>query len=376
MRNLWAKIADYIRETDKILLVLVFLTTSFGCIAVYSATSYMDNIRPFIIQTLSMFLGIGAAIFISCFDYEKYLKKWYIFLGGAVLLVALTFFIGVAPEGTDDKAWLDLGFTTLQPAELLKIAFVLSFSFHLRKIKPNINKLKYLIPICIHGAAPIVLIHFQGDDGTALVFAVMVISMMWAAGVSWKYFLLAFTTALCASPLVYFFIMNEDQRERIISIFNIEADIQGIGYQQWCGRLALAGGGTFGQGYLNGEMTQGGLVPESHNDFIFVTIGEELGFLGCITVLILLGAICLRIIRVARICTNDAGKFICVGIFAMLFAQTVINIGMCTSVLPVIGVTLPFFSSGGSSLVCLYLGIGLAISVFKYRNSRTIYLHD
>ena len=376
MRNFWTKVADFIRETDKLLLILVVITTSFGCIAVYSATAHMENIRPFLIQTLCMFLGLAAALVISIIDYEKYLKRWYLFLIVGVALVLLTFFVGIAPEGTDDKAWLDLGFTTLQPSELLKISFIISFSFHLRYIKPNINKLKYLLPLCLHAAAPIILIHFQGDDGTALVFAVMVISMLWAAGLSWKYFVFALTSVAIASPLIYFFVMNEDQRERIISIFNIEADIKGIGYQQWCGRIALANGGTFGQGFLSGEMTQNGSVPEGHNDFIFVSIGEELGFIGCLLVLLFLGAICLRMIRIARICTNDAGKFICVGIFAMLFAQTVVNIGMCTSVLPVIGVTLPFFSSGGTSLFCLYLGIGLALSVYKHRNSRTIYLHD
>ena len=117
-------------------------------------------------------------------------------------------------------------------------------------------------------------------------------------------------------------------------------------------------------------------MPEGHNDFIFVSIGEELGFLGCIVVLILLGAICLRALRVAAICRSDSGKLICVGFFSMLFAQMLINIGMCISVLPVIGVTLPFFSAGGTSLLSLYLGVGLVLSVYKHRNSRTIYLHD
>jgi rod shape determining protein RodA len=170
--------------------------------------------------------------------------------------------------------------------------------------------------------------------------------------------------------------MNEDHRKRIKMLFDIEADIQGIGYQQWRARMALANGGFTGQGYLQGDITQAGVLPESHNDFIFVCIGEEFGFLGCMVVIILLAAICLRCMRIARICSNDGGKYICVGIFAMLFAQSVINIGMCTSVLPVIGVTLPFFSSGGTSLLCLYLGIGLVLNVYKHRNSRTIYLRD
>ena len=168
--------------------------------------------------------------------------------------------------------------------------------------------------------------------------------------------------------------MNDEHRARINLLFDIDADIKGVGYQQWLGRRALAGGGFTGQGYLKGTLTQSGTVPEGHNDFIFVGIGEELGFLGCLAVIILLVAICLRCVMIAKICTKDSGKYICIGVFAMLFAQAVINIGMCTSVLPVIGITLPFFSAGGTSLLCLYLGIGLVLNVYKHKNERTIYL--
>lgn len=376
MKILFSRIADFFRESDKLLLILCLTATTYGCIAVFTTTYYMENIRPVFIQSFCMILGIAAAIVISMIDYERYLKNWFLFAVAGLVPVILTFFIGIAPEGTDDKAWLDLGFTTFQPSELLKICFIITFSFHLRKVKPNINKFKYLIPLCLHGLFPVILIHFQGDDGTALVFAIMVLFMLWAAGLSWKYFAVAFSSALAISPIVYFFIMNEDHRERIKLLFDIEGDIKGIGYQQWRGRVALANGGLFGQGFLKGDLTQAGVIPESHNDFIFVSIGEEFGLLGCLVVLLLLAAICLRCIRIAKLCTNDAGKYICVGVFAMLFAQSVINIGMCTSVLPVIGVTLPFFSSGGTSLLCLYFGIGLALNVYKHRNSRTIYLHD
>ena len=374
MKHLIARIADFFRESDKILLLLCLFATSYGCTAVFSTTYYKESLRPVIVQVLAMILGIGAAIFVSAFDYEKFLEKWYVIAVCGLIPVILTFFIGIAPEGTDDKAWLDLGITTFQPSELLKICFIITFSNHIRYIKPNINKIKYLLPLCAHGLFPVALILLQGDYGTAIVFGVIFVFMMWAGGVSWKYFVCAFSAILVASPFAYFFLLNEDHRKRIISIFDIEGDIQGIGFQQWRGRVALANGGFFGQGFLKGDLTQSGSIPESHNDFIFVSIGEEFGFLGCIVVIILLAAICLRCIRIARICTNDAGKYICVGVFAMIFAQCFINIGMCVSLLPVIGVTLPFFSSGGTSLLCLYLGVGLALNVYKHRNSRTIYL--
>lgn len=376
MRQLLSRFADFFRESDKILISLCFFATSYGCLAVFSATHYKETLRPVLVQAACMVAGIVAAMIISARDYEKIMKRWYFSAVIGLVPVILTFFIGFAPEGTDDKAWLDLGFTTFQPSELMKVCFVVTFSAHLRYIKPNINKFKYLVPLVLHGFFPAALIFLQGDYGTALVFIFIALFMMWVAGVSWKYFLLGFSAVLVASPFAYFFLLDDPHRDRIKVMFDIDADIQGVGYQQWRGRMALANGGLTGQGFLNGDLTQAGIVPEGHNDFIFVSIGEEFGFLGCVVVILLLAAICLRCIRVARICTNDAGKYICVGVFSMLFAQSVINLGMCTSLLPVIGITLPFFSAGGTSLFCLYLGIGLVLNAYRHRNSRTIYLRD
>lgn len=384
MRRLLTKTADFIRESDKILLIICAFASLYGCAAVFSATHYRATYRPVMIQFVCFAAGIALALAISAVDYSKLLQRWYIAAALGVVPVVLTFFIGFAPEGTDDKAWLDLGFTTFQPAELLKICFIVTFSAHLSAVKPNINKLKYLIPVCAHGLFPVVLIHLQGDDGTALVFAVIMLFMLCAAGLSPKYFAVLVPMLAVLAPILYFFVMNDDQRERLEPLFMIfdfknsagDAQAQWPTYQQWRGRTALANGGFAGQGFLNGDFTQSGIVPYGFNDFIFVSIGEELGFLGCMAVILLLGGICLRCLGVARLCGKDSGKLICVGVFAMIFAQAVINIGMCTSVLPVIGITLPFFSAGGTSLVCLYMGIGLVLSVYLHRNSRIIYLHD
>ncbi len=376
MGKLFARTADFIRETDKVLFSICVFASLYGCLAVYSATRYTGSSRPVLVQGLSLILGIIVAAVISTVDFEKFIKHWFIIALLGLIPVILTFFIGFAPEGTDDKAWLDLGFTTFQPAELLKVCFIITFTAHLNKIKDNVNKPKYLIPLCLHGAFPVVLIHFQGDDGTALVFAAIMLAMMWAAGVSWKYFVAALGAAVVASPIIYFFIMNDDQRQRVISVFDIESDIKGATYQQYRGRMALANGGFSGQGLFKGTLTRVGGVPEGQNDFIFVSIGEELGFIGCIIVLLLLAAVCVKCLLIAKDCQKDSGKYIAVGIFGMLFAQILMNIGMCVALLPVIGVTLPFFSAGGTSLVCTYLSVGLLLSVYMHRNTRTIYLHD
>ena len=378
MKGLWVRIADYIREIDKFMLFLCLFTTTFGCFSVLSATKYTGSPKQFIVQVISMIIGCVAAIVISLFDFETFMKRWYLVAAVGLIPVLLTFVIGFGPAGTDDKAWLNLGFTTFQPSELLKACFMVTFALHLSKVRDEINKLKNLVPVCMHGALPIMLIHMQGDDGTALVFAVMVISMLWAAGVKYKYFIIALIVLVVMAPVIYFFIMNADQQARIQTMFNIEADILGDGWQQYRGRVALSNGGFWGQGYLKGSLTQMGRagVPEGYNDFIFVTIGEELGFFGAAIVLILLTAITLRTLHIAKITNNFSGKLICVGFFGWLLAQIIMNIGMCLSVLPVIGVTLPFFSAGGTSLSCLYLGVGLVLSVYMHKNSRTVYLHE
>ncbi len=377
MRSVWNSVADYIRECDKLLLLLCLAASGYGCVAVLSSTHYLGNTKQFFTQLITVFLGVLLVVVISRFDYNIYKKIWPIIAVLCLVPVILTFFIGFAPAGTDDKAWLRLpGGMTFQPSELLKIAFIITFSLHLERVGENINKLKYLIPLVLHGAAPILLIHFQGDDGTAMIFAAIMIIMLYMAGLKLRYFAILAAVIVIAAPLIYFLVMNPDQQARMLSVFDLEDDLQGSDWQQWRGRIALANGGLFGQGLFHGQLTQTGEVPESYNDFIFVSIGEELGLLGCLLVLVLLAAICLRILRIGAIAREKRGKLICVGVFAMLFSQIIINLGMCLSITPVIGVTLPFFSAGGTSLLCLYCGIGVIMSVYMHRNARMMRIYD
>ena len=377
MNRLLGRIADFIRETDKLLFLLCLFASSFGCVAVLSATHPSGNLRRFFMQVVAMVLGAVAAGVISTIDYKNMAKFWPLITGVSLALVFLTFFIGYVPEGTDDKAWLLLpGGLSLQPAELLKIAFVITFGLHVSHVKEKINKPLNLLLLCVHGAVPVILIHFQGDDGTAIVFAFMFICMLFAAGVKIRYFVIAGVLILVSLPLIWFFVMNGDQQARIISLLNPEDDLLGDGWQQWRGRVALASGGIFGKGLFNGPHVQSETVPEGYNDFIIASIGEELGLVGVIVVFVLLAAICVRVLKIAHDARDTMGTIMCVGIFAMLAAQVIINLGMCLSVLPVVGVTLPFFSAGGTSLACLFLGIGVALSVYMHRNARTIYLRE
>lgn len=379
MKIIFRRVADYIRECDKLLYILCFVTTAFGCVAVLSTTykNSGNSMRDFYMQVFCTFLGLIAVVIISNFNYKNFCRFWPVFALGGIIPVILTFFIGYAPGNTDDKAWLMIGGFSFQPAELLKICFIISFAYHCFLIGDKIKKFLHILPLGIHGAIPVALIHFQGDDGTALVFAIMLAGMMFAAGVPLRYFIIAISAVAVALPVIYLFIMNDDQQARINALlFGTEGDYLGTLYQQWRGRVGMANGGLFGTGLFKGPLVQTDSIPEVWNDFIFTGIGEELGLIGCLLVLILLAAVCIRILRIGFMANSKLGLIICAGVFTMIFAQTVINIGMCLWLLPVIGVTLPFFSAGGTSLLCTYLGIALVMSVYIHRNSGLTYLRD
>jgi len=377
MRRFFERIADYIRETDKILILLCLAACLYGSTVILSATYIGSGFQRCIVQLIGTFLGLGVAVFISLFDYKNILKYWYLFAGLGFGLVMLTFFFGYAPEGTDDKAWLALPFgQSFQPSELLKVAFVISFTTHILKVmKRGYISFFNVILLCIHGAIPVLLIHLQGDDGTAMVIFIMFLAMLLTAKVSLWYFAAAGGAVAIAAPILWFFIMNIDQKSRFLALIYPE-QYEAIIYQQSRGMTAIGSGGFFGYGLFQGPYVQSCNIPLGYNDFIFASIGEELGFLGCMAVIGLLFAICYRILKVGLKSRDIQGKIICSGIFAMFAAQSVINIGMCLSILPVIGITLPFFSAGGTSTVSLFLGIGLVLSIYKNRNRKALVLGD
>ena len=379
MKKLLNRAADYLRECDKVLFLLIIVATLFGSIEVLSSTYYvMSGLRQFIMHIFGLVIGLVAVVMISSINYRSIIRVWLPIAVIILVPVLLTFVIGYAPPGTDDKAWLLLpGGISIQPAEFLKIAFILSFSWHLSKVGDGISKLKNILLLCVHGAIPVMLIHIQGDDGTALIFAIMFVAMMFAAGLKLRYFAIAGGAAVVGAPIIYFFVMNDAQRSRIYSLlFPTEEDYLGILWQQSRGRSALANGGIFGQGIFHGSLVQSGSIPEGYNDFIFCSIGEEFGLIGCLAVIALLVLVCLRVLKISKSTSDRTGLFICTGAFAMIAGQTIINIGMNITLMPVIGITLPFFSAGTTSLLTVFISMGLVMSVYMHRTSGMIYLHD
>ena len=365
----------FLKGTDFVTLLSTLIASAYGLSLVYSAThsSLKDgkiissDVRSMIVSVL---LGVIIAIIVSNIDYEIISKLWPIIAAGCAALMVYTFFFGVAPSARQDaKSWIDLKIFYFQPSELLKVGFIISFSYHLDLVRDKINKIKTIIPLVIHGAVPIGLVMMTGDAGSALIFLVMFIGMLFFARVNIGYFVAGICAIIVGFTVAWKVgIINGIQRQRIVALF-YPNDFADVMYQQTNGKIALGSGGLLGQGYLKGSMTQSGAVPENQNDMILSVAGEELGFIGALFVVLILGFLVLRVLKTAMSARDNVGYLMCSGISVMLFAQMLVNIGMELSLLPCIGITLPLFSAGGSSSLCIYLALGIALSVYRY--SRT-----
>ncbi len=363
------------KETDKLFLLLCLFLSAVGTVMVSSATHRTADgallSRDAKVMVLALVLGVAACLVISFIDYDLILKLWPVIAAGSLFLMLLLIPFGEAPSGREDaRSWLRITSSLyLQPSEILKIGFIITFSKHLSLLKNDLSSVKNVFFLCVHAMIPIALVVYTGDMGSALIFMLMFVGMMFIAGVHWAYFPLGIAAVAAALPLVWYKVFDNIQRNRILALIDPQSYPNEIYQQQQAGN-AIREGGFFGTGLFKGAYTQSGSVPESANDMIFSVICEETGLIGAFVVLLLFALLAIRIIYVGKRANNYAASMICYGVMFMIIAQVAINIGMCLKLLPVIGITLPFISAGGSSVVSLYLAVGLVLSV--YRSSGTI----
>ena len=260
---------------------------------------------------------------------------------------------------------------TFQTSELVKIAFILTFAKHLDVLQKRsmLNEPLQVILLACHALVPMLLCEMQGDTGAAIVFFAIFVSMSFSAGIKLRYFAVLGGLILIALPLMWQFVMKDYQKRRFIAVFNLENDSVRLddGYQQYEGRISIGSGQWAGQGLFQGRRVASNSVPFQHSDYIFSVAGEELGFIGCSLIILLLALFMFKVLHVAHSSRDELGKYVCFGFFGMIALQTISNIGMCLALLPAMGVTLPFFSAGGSSTACLYWGFGLLQSVYMRR---------
>ena len=371
--------------TDWLTLLICLAASAYGLLLVHSATlrdaAQKETMfsRDAIIMAAAVGLGVTLAIVMSFVDYELVLRFWYVFAGICLLLMLLLLVpgVGVSPTGRDDaKSWIKLPITTsgifFQPSELLKIGFILSFTWHLHTVRDHINKLKTIAMLGVHALIPFGMVVYTGDLGSALVFLSITAGMLFLAGLKLRWFAGMLALLGAAAPVVWIYFINTFQRNRFYAVYApsmlSDAEYKRVIYQQQQARYAMGSGQLTGKGLFKGSYIQTGSVPESQNDMIFAVAGEELGFLGALGVMLVLALLVIRLARVAQRTRNVQARLLCGGVGLMIGAQAVINIGMCIKLLPVIGITLPFFSAGGSSNLCAYLAVGLALTVYRHQN--------
>ena len=314
--------------------------------------------------------GVLAYVLFSSIDTETFSEhRLAMVIFNTVALLLLVPF--GTDKGTGNKSWLDFAFLPfdIQPAEICKITFVLIMASVMASRQNNISSplsIGYILGNMILVVGLNLLV--SRDMGVSLIFVFVTIGMVWSGGVNIMWFVTAFAGLILAAPLAWEFVFSDNQKNRIMVLFDPSLDPQGTGpmYHTIRALRSLTGGGLTGQGLFQGNRTQTrGALFAQHTDFIFAAIGEELGFIGCAVVLILLIAIIARCIWVGNRSTDYLRKLVCFGTASALIFQVIVNIGMCIGVMPVIGLTLPFISYGGSSLITLYAMLGLVSGVYS-----------
>ena len=373
---------DFFQQADLLLLGLCCTASVYGIFLIYSATRYRGGNRSVIMQSVALGLGILAYILSAQIDLEILLKRWIIIAAFNVTLILLLLTpLGIGGEEMGNTAWLRFpGIpVSIGPAEIVKITFILLLAGQMAWLREEKHDLKSFSSAMMVAGHTIFLmgmyVAISGDMGNGIVFFFIFLCMAFAAGFALRWFLLLFAGIASAGYAAWRLdLIPLYQRERFIVVFDHDYDPLGRGWQQHRSMLALGSGGFFGQGYMNGTQTQSPAqesLPWRHTDFIFSSCGEELGLVGCAAIMLLLLAIIIRILIVARNAVTPFHCNVCVGVAAMLMFQTIINIGMCLFVMPVIGITLPFFSYGGSSLLTLFTAMGLVAGI-KMRSTTTI----
>lgn len=351
---------EKLRQLDPVVLCCVFGMNLLSLVTLFGAKGPLGS-GFFVKQTVASVLGIIVMFVFAFIDYDKIIKryvKWF-FVASIVLMLAVIFF-GIGLNG--NKNWIRIPGVPfdIQPSEFVKVFFIITFSRHIKLVKGEINKIKNVLALGVHAGVICALVLATGDLGSTLVYLFIMAVMLLVGGLSIWYFIAVGAILLLSSP-VWWQLLSEKQQLRIIYGFYPEGDPQYIGFQALRSRSAIASGGFTGSGLFGGSVYAN--LPQRESDFIFAVVSEKFGFFGGFFYFVLMTVLIIRLLWIARIARKDYGAYICAGAAALFIFQTLENVGMCLAMLPVIGITLPFLSYGGSSILAMYMLIGLVQSI-------------
>ncbi|MBR2341967.1 MAG: rod shape-determining protein RodA [Alphaproteobacteria bacterium] len=350
------------------LFVPMCLVLTLSIVVLYSAGG--GSWRPFALSQLSkIIVGFGVFWIAALSNIKTWIKSAYLIYAVALIMIILVTFVGHTGMGA--QRWLNLGFFHVQPSELIKIALVLALARYFAWMNSvELTQFKnYLVP----GAmllVPFALIVAQPDLGTALSLGMITVGFFYIVGANRKWFIIAAILGLMAAPVVWYGGLHDYQRGRIITFLNPDSDVQGAGYQINQAKIAFGSGGMIGKGYMKGSQSQQSFLPEKQTDFIFTMLGEEFGFMGAFALLAIYTWIIIVLFWAAKTCRNRFGQLICFGFMLNFFIYYFINISMVLGLMPTVGVPLPLMSFGGSSLLSLMFGFGLAQNAHIHKDQQ------
>ncbi len=359
------------KHVDVVLLACAAAVSALGALMILSSTRGTDpgvyDLSFLRKQVLFIAMGVVGMVLVTLVDYRRLRDfAWLPYTVSMALLILVVSSLGSEKRGT--QAWFQIGAFQLQPAELAKIVAILAVASLLASADLPL-RLRTLGLALLLFALPTGLIMLQPDLGTALVFVAIAMGMLLVAGARGRHIVVL--TAVGVIGVVGVLtsdVLEEYQRDRLSTFLDSEGeDVQGDGYNLDQSKASIASGRVSGKGLFEGTQTRLGFVPEQHTDFIFTAVGEELGFVGSATVLGLLALMCMRIWRTAQIARDRLGTLICVGVLSMLVFQIFQNVGMTMGIMPITGITLPFMSYGGSSVIASWLAVGLVLNVHMRR---------
>lgn len=354
--------SNLIKNVDKAIIIVIALLAITSVLMIGStqiSTGFFS--RDVIVQIAAYILGTIAIFVILSYNYTMFsgLEK-YLYILSLVLLL-MVYIPGLGLEQFGARAWIDLRFITIQPSEIVKILFILIMAGYLSEHKDDLYNFKGLIKAGIV-AAPIIVIVLKEDLGSALVFAAIWVVMIFFAGINLKVFAKFFALVVAAIPVAYVF-MAEYQRERIEAFLHPDNLALSGNYQVWQSKIAIGSGGVFGKGLFNGTQKELEFIPVQTSDFIFSVIGEELGMIGGLGVIGLFTILLVRMANIVRNALDFYGALVVAGVIGMFAFQIFENIAMTIGLMPVTGITLPFLSYGGSSIISNMIALGLVLDV-------------
>lgn len=350
------------------LFIPMCLVLAISIVVLYSAGG--GAWQPFALsQLVKILLGFVVFFFAAFSNIKTWIKSAYMIYAIALVMIILVTFVGHTGMGA--QRWLNLGIIHIQPSEFIKIALVLALARYFAWMNSiELSQLKnYIVPVLML-LIPFGLIVAQPDLGTALSLGMITMGVFYIVGAQKKWFIIIAILGLMSAPVVWYGGLHDYQRDRIITFIDPDHDARGAGYQINQAKIAFGSGGITGKGYLNGSQSQQSFLPEKQTDFIFTMLGEELGFFGAFILLAIYTWIILVLFWCAKMCRNRFGQLICFGFMLNFFIYYFINISMVLGLMPTVGVPLPLMSFGGSSLLSLMFGFGLAQNAHIHKDQQ------